>query len=191
MTNLFKKAAIFSDLHVGQKSNSQVHNEDCLRYIDWFITTPTMLLSMMIFLQYLKITEKSTEEERFTFREFIQKHQKLILMIVFSNAMMLFFGYLVENGQMDKYTGISIGFVFLLITFYLLYQEFAKHTEDGKKLFFFMFIVWSLYGVAAIFPFFIKNMSYNVLDIFAKNFFGLFLYGMILWKRQNGNMISN
>jgi DNA repair exonuclease SbcCD nuclease subunit len=37
MTNLFKKAAIFSDLHVGQKSNSQVHNEDCLRYIDWFI----------------------------------------------------------------------------------------------------------------------------------------------------------
>jgi len=37
MANLFKRAAIFSDLHVGQKSNSQIHNEDCLRYIDWFI----------------------------------------------------------------------------------------------------------------------------------------------------------
>jgi bacteriorhodopsin len=48
-----------------------------------------------------------------------------------------------------------------------------------------MFIVWSLYGVAAILPFFIKNISYNILDIFAKNFFGLFLYGIILWKRQN------
>ena len=37
MVNLFKKAAIFTDLHVGQKSNSQIHNEDCLRYINWFI----------------------------------------------------------------------------------------------------------------------------------------------------------
>lgn len=37
MTNLFKKAAIFTDLHVGLKSNSQVHNQDCSDFIDWFI----------------------------------------------------------------------------------------------------------------------------------------------------------
>lgn len=37
MSNLFKKAAIYTDLHIGMKSNSQTHNEDCLRYIDWFI----------------------------------------------------------------------------------------------------------------------------------------------------------
>ena len=37
MANLFKRAAIFTDLHLGMKSNSQIHNQDCERYIDWFI----------------------------------------------------------------------------------------------------------------------------------------------------------
>jgi hypothetical protein len=37
MTNLFKKAAVFTDLHVGLKGNSITHNNDCLAYIDWFI----------------------------------------------------------------------------------------------------------------------------------------------------------
>ena len=35
MTNLFKKAAIFTDVHFGLKSNSQLHNEDCLNFIKW------------------------------------------------------------------------------------------------------------------------------------------------------------
>lgn len=35
MTNLFKKAAIFTDIHFGLKSNSQLHNEDCLNFIKW------------------------------------------------------------------------------------------------------------------------------------------------------------
>lgn len=34
---MFKKAAVFSDLHLGLKSNSQTHNNDCEEYIDWFI----------------------------------------------------------------------------------------------------------------------------------------------------------
>ena len=37
MSNLFKTAAIFTDLHLGMKSNSSVHNQDCENYIDWFI----------------------------------------------------------------------------------------------------------------------------------------------------------
>ncbi len=35
MSNLFKKAAIFTDIHFGLKSNSQVHNEDCLAFVKW------------------------------------------------------------------------------------------------------------------------------------------------------------
>ena len=38
MTNLFKKAAVFTDIHFGLKSNSLVHNQDCLNFVDWFIT---------------------------------------------------------------------------------------------------------------------------------------------------------
>jgi len=33
----FKKAAVFTDLHLGLKSNSKTHNDDCLEFIDWFI----------------------------------------------------------------------------------------------------------------------------------------------------------
>jgi DNA repair exonuclease SbcCD nuclease subunit len=35
MTNLFKKAAVFTDIHFGLKSNSQLHNDDCLNFIKW------------------------------------------------------------------------------------------------------------------------------------------------------------
>ena len=35
MTNLFKKAALFTDIHFGLKSNSTLHNEDCLRFVKW------------------------------------------------------------------------------------------------------------------------------------------------------------
>ena len=35
MTNLFRKAAIFTDIHFGLKSNSTLHNEDCLAFVKW------------------------------------------------------------------------------------------------------------------------------------------------------------
>lgn len=37
MSNLFKKAAVFTDIHFGMKSNSLVHNQDCSDFVDWFI----------------------------------------------------------------------------------------------------------------------------------------------------------
>ena len=36
--NLFKKAAVFTDIHFGLKSNSLQHNQDCANFVDWFIT---------------------------------------------------------------------------------------------------------------------------------------------------------
>lgn len=38
MTNLFKKAAVFTDIHFGLKSNSLQHNNDCSEFVDWFIS---------------------------------------------------------------------------------------------------------------------------------------------------------
>ena len=37
MSNLFKKAAVFTDIHFGLKSNSLQHNQDCADFVDWFI----------------------------------------------------------------------------------------------------------------------------------------------------------
>ena len=39
MTNLFRKTAVFTDIHFGLKSNSLLHNQDCEKFIDWFIAT--------------------------------------------------------------------------------------------------------------------------------------------------------
>ena len=38
MTQLFKKVACFTDLHVGLKANSAVHLRDCEEFVDWFIS---------------------------------------------------------------------------------------------------------------------------------------------------------
>jgi len=38
MVNLFKKAAVFTDIHFGLKSNSLQHNQDCEKFVDWFIS---------------------------------------------------------------------------------------------------------------------------------------------------------
>ena len=42
-----------------------------------------------------------------------------------------------------------------------------------------MIIIWSLYGVAAMFPTIIKNIFYNILDIISKNFYGLYLFSKV------------
>lgn len=32
---MFTKAVVFSDLHFGKRSDSELHNRDCQRYITW------------------------------------------------------------------------------------------------------------------------------------------------------------
>ena len=38
MTNLFKKAAVFTDINFGLNSNSLQHNQDFSDFFDWFIS---------------------------------------------------------------------------------------------------------------------------------------------------------
>ena len=35
-TERLKKAAVCTDIHFGKKSNSKIHNEDCIRFLEWF-----------------------------------------------------------------------------------------------------------------------------------------------------------
>jgi len=37
LTNLFKKAAVFTDIHFGKKGNSREYNIDCEKFVEWFI----------------------------------------------------------------------------------------------------------------------------------------------------------
>lgn len=144
------------------------------RYIDWFITTPTMLISTIIFMEYLR--KKKYNENPLRLFDFLKDHKKNIILIATLNFFMLLFGLLSELGKINMKYGISLGFLFFCCTFYMIYEKYAKHTESGKKLFLFLFFVWSLYGFSAMLPIIPKNTYYNLLDVVAKNFYGLFIY---------------
>ena len=66
--------------------------------------------------------------------------------------------------------------LFLLDAFELIYREYCSKTVENKQLFNVLLSLWSLYGIAALLPVKPKNISYNMLDIIAKNFYGLFIY---------------
>jgi len=145
------------------------------RYIDWIITTPTMLISTIIFMKYQEHKEKNNGEI-VTFTGFLKDNKHIILKIVVLNALMLLFGYLGETNQMDKNKAIFIGFIFFIWCFKTIYDEYGKKSKLGMKLFLFLLVVWGMYGVTATFGDIKKNTSYNVLDIISKNFYGLFIY---------------
>ena len=41
--NLFERAAIFTDIHFGEKLDSEVHNRDCLEFVEWFCAQTRVL----------------------------------------------------------------------------------------------------------------------------------------------------
>jgi len=110
------------------------------------------------------------------FWTFVKDHMDNIITIFVCNFFMLLFGYLGEIGAIDMTSSLSIGFLFFGMTFYTIYKNYAIHSQNAMKLFYFVFIVWSIYGIAAFMPPITKNNMFNILDIFAKNFFGLYLY---------------
>ena len=144
------------------------------RYWDWFITTPTMLITFSTFLIYLRFKEGGVTDIP-SFTSIISDNLKTYSSIVLLNAAMLLFGYLGELKKISLFTSVFGGFIPFFMMFYLIYENFAKYTDLGTMMFWYFFIVWGLYGVAACLSYNLKNISYNILDLFAKNFFGLFL----------------
>lgn len=151
-------------------STSDVNGMAKTRYYDWFLTTPTMLFTTMMYLSYEKYPERVLNIQ--TVWEENQQHIKRVLA---SNLMMLLVGYLGETGQMDKKKSILLGFVFLLFTFLYMNEIFVSN-EQSQRVINTMFVAWALYGVAAMMTEEQKNIMYNFLDLFAKNFFGVYLF---------------
>jgi bacteriorhodopsin len=146
------------------------------RYLDWVITTPTMLLTTIIFMEYLRTKDTGTP---LTFKGFLRDHQANILQIFAYNWGMLLCGFLAEIGVLDPKIAIPLGFVFFGLSFHLIYDQYARHTPTGTHLCTFLVGVWGLYGMAAYLGPRPKNTMYNILDIVSKNFYGLYLYHYI------------
>lgn len=180
-----------------------------LRYFDWVFTTPTMLLSTIMFFDYKNKQQSRDSHDKETkeamsvinnkseglkeethgirFMDFVKEHKAIIIRIFAYNFLMLMFGYLGEIGKMNLHTANAIGFVFFGLTFYTIWSNYVERSTVviNHQLFYFMFVVWALYGIAALMSPLLKNIGYNFLDIIAKNFYGLFIfYQMYLTRVQ-------
>ena len=146
------------------------------RYIDWVITTPTMLVSLIFYLIYLNKKENTADLEFFTL---MKEHANVIVPVLLLNWAMLLFGYLGEMKVLSVLTSTALGFIPFLIYYYMIYVNYVSTENNGYLLFWYFFVFWSLYGVAATLSYYPKNIFYDTLDLFAKNFFGLFLVYII------------
>jgi bacteriorhodopsin len=134
-----------------------------LRYVDWAMTTPLMLLVLAMFL--------STHVKK-------ELTLSLLLTIVGLDFAMLYAGYLGEVGQLERWTAWGIGFLAFFGMFGLLYNTFLSiKCHLSNYVVFSIFVgFWSLYGVFYLTDEVTKNVGMNMLDLFAKCFVGIGLW---------------
>jgi len=89
---------------------SNVLNITPKRYIDWFITTPSMLITLMIYLIYLnkKAENKINDLDFFTL---LKENSNIFIPVVLLNWLMLLFGYLGEIRIIPVLIGVFLGFI--------------------------------------------------------------------------------
>ena len=124
-----------------------------MRYSDWVITTPLMLLVLSLVLSY---------ENKIAI-----KLSSLFLLLIF-DFLMLISGYLGEIGTISRASGTIAGYVgfFLLFgTLWNTYMSGSRVTNQSKLVFVIYFVLWTLYGVAYQANESIKMISYNILDL--------------------------
>ncbi len=135
-----------------------------MRYTDWAITTPIMLLVLVLAFLY------NTKQGSLPISSYA--------VILILNYGMLGLGYLGEIGTLTKFAANGFGFAFFAGLFGYLYNGFIakQYNFDNMLLFMVFFVLWSLYGVAYFFDDVNKNISFNVLDLFSKCFVGIFFW---------------
>jgi|TARA_Y100000816_G_C26066734_1_gene560668 bacteriorhodopsin len=137
------------------------------RYVDWMITTPIMLLVLILAFQY------NSGVKGVKFPDFV-----LILLL---NYGMLGSGYLGERNVVHKPTANMIGFLFFGGLYGFLYYKYLMKTKNGNNvnnqmLFAAFFILWAFYGIFYLMKESLKNTGYNILDLLSKCFVGIYFW---------------
>lgn len=140
------------------------------RYYDWFFSTPIMIISTVAYFHY-----NNTRLSGSSLYSFFKTDIKKISELLFYNFNMLFIGYLQELKLISLAISTVVGFFFFGLLFLKMFVYYVKNNSANYLIFYLMLFIWALYGIAALYKNKIKNASYNILDIFSKNFFGLFL----------------
>lgn len=144
------------------------------RYFDWALTTPTMLVTLIAYLIFIN-TKENNQTQDLTLYSILTTNYNTIIPILLLNWAMLLFGYLGEIKVIPVLYSVILGFIPFLIYYAMIYYNFVQTNNNGFMFFLYFLFFWSLYGFVATLPYYIKNILYNILDLFAKNFFGLFL----------------
>ena len=144
------------------------------RYFDWALTTPTMLITLIAYLIFINAKENN-QTQGLTLYSILTTNSNIIIPILLLNWTMLLFGYLGEIKVIPVLYSIILGFIPFLIYYAMIYYNFVQLNNNGFMFFLYFLFFWSLYGFVAALPYYAKNILYNILDLFAKNFFGLFL----------------
>jgi bacteriorhodopsin len=135
------------------------------RYVDWAITTPIMLLVLILAFRF-----NSTQKASVKFSDFV-----LILLL---NYAMLGSGYLGEIGTWSRNMANFIGFVFFAGLYGFIYNTYLKASKNMTNLYLFsIFVVlWAFYGVFYQMEEQSRNVGYNILDLFSKCFVGIYFW---------------
>jgi len=134
------------------------------RYVDWAITTPIMLLVLVLAFLY------NNKAGALSFSKFV--------LILIMNYAMLGFGYVGEIGMLNKTIANGLGFVSFSAMYYYIYRHFIRGYKnfDNKLLFALFVFLWALYGVFYFMEETKRNVGYNILDLFSKCFVGIFFW---------------
>lgn len=160
------------------KSSTGYKTMAAKRYIDWIFTTPTMLVALAAYFQHeFQVQTKSAKHQ--TILEFIKTEKYNLITMVLANTHMIIFGALGELGYMSIPLAMVAGFVAYIVAFMTLFQ-YTKGVKINQTLFWIVAVVWTIYGFVFALPAHAKNISYNGLDLIAKNFFGTYLSIKIL-----------
>ncbi len=155
---------IFNDMIDSGKFDLGKINE--LRYVDWSITTPLILLAIILFYN---------PESPVSYVYY--------LAIVILNWGMLLLGYLGEVGTVSKLTGCLGGFAFFAALLVLLYSC-CIDSKANHIVFYIFAVIWTGYGINYMMKDDeTKNIAYNTLDVISKALFGIGLwlfYGKVL-----------
>ena len=156
-------AAYFYSMFIARMEAGNKQEINSLRYVDWSVTTPMMLLSLILTILYSSGGS-------------IHLVQFIITMMLHYG--MLLFGYLGEMNYMNHITANIIGFMFFGGLFTYIYKTFmTKYSLASMSLFVTYVVLWGMYGIVYFFPHDEKMLGYNVLDFIAKCLVGLFLWG--------------
>ena len=134
-----------------------------MRYVDWSITTPMMLLTLLIVLGY-----NSKTPLRFA----------TLMIVIILNYIMLYLGYLGELNAISRVNGLVLGFIAFFAMFFIIFVIFikSKYSFANYTIYWLYFIVWAGYGIVYMFSEEMKNIWMNALDCIAKCLMGIFLW---------------